>query len=59
MAVSSSFRTSDEQLAKTQKGLQGIAMPNFTEARGNLAKEADWEPEEPQETEEESRFSSL
>ena len=45
----------DEQLAKTQKGLQGVAMPNFGDVRKTLAKEASWtEPEEPEETEDES-----
>jgi hypothetical protein len=44
----------DEQLAATKKGLQGLAMPNFGDARKTLAKEASWEPEpEPEETEEE------
>lgn len=46
---------SDEQLAATQKGLQGVAMPNFGDARNTLAKEASWEPEEPEETEDERR----
>lgn len=48
---------SDEQLAATQKGLQGVAMPNFGDARNTLAKEASWEPEEPEETEDESELS--
>jgi len=48
----------DEQLAATQKGLQGVAMPNFGDARKTLAKEASWEPEleEPEETEDEREF---
>ena len=46
----------DEQLAKTQKGIQGVAMPNFGDVRKTLAKEASWEPEEPMETEAERMF---
>jgi Ras GTPase-activating-like protein IQGAP2/3 len=48
------FEFTDEQLAATQKGLQGVAMPNFGDAGHTLAKEASWEPEEPEETEDES-----
>lgn len=47
------FDFTDEQLAATQKGLQGVAMPNFGDAKATLAKEASWEPEEPEETEDE------
>lgn len=43
----------DEQLAATQKGLQGVAMPNFGAVGSALAKETNWEPEEEQETEDE------
>lgn len=50
------FEFTDEQLAATQKGLQGVSMPNFGDAKANLAKEASWEPEEPEETEDESEF---
>ena len=47
----------DEQLARTQKGLQGVSMPNFGDVRKTLAKEASWiEPEEPEETADESTF---
>jgi hypothetical protein len=47
------FDFTDEQLAAKQKDLQGVAMPNFGDARNTLAKEASWEPEEPEESEEE------
>ena len=50
------FDFTDEQLAATQKGLQGVAMPNFGEVGKTLAKEASWEPEEPVESEEESEY---
>lgn len=50
------FEFTDEQLAMTQKGLQGVAMPNFGDAKATLAKEASWEPEEPEETEDESEL---
>ncbi|ORX39865.1 hypothetical protein BD324DRAFT_576164 [Kockovaella imperatae] len=53
------FEFTDEQLAKTQKGIQGVAMPNFGDARKTLAKEASWAPEEPEETEEERRDREL
>ncbi|KAK4688659.1 Ras GTPase-activating-like protein IQGAP2/3, partial [Tremellales sp. Uapishka_1] len=49
------FDFSDEQLAATQKGLQGVAMPNFGEVGNALAKETNWEPEEEPETEDERR----
>ncbi|WVR05248.1 hypothetical protein IAU60_002260 [Kwoniella sp. DSM 27419] len=49
------FEFTQDQLDATQKGLQGVAMPNFGDAGNSLAKEASWEPEEPQETEEEVR----
>ena len=52
------FEFTDEQLARTQKGLQGVAMPNFGDARKTLAKEASWEPEEPEETDDESGFGT-
>lgn len=52
------FEFTDEQLAATQKGLQGVAMPNFGDAKATLAKEASWEPEEPEETEEEGVCSA-
>ena len=45
----------EEELAKTQKGLRGVAMPNFGDVGRALAKEASWEePDEPEETEAES-----
>lgn len=50
------FEFTDEQLAATQKGIQGKALPNFGDARGTLAKEASWEPEEPEETEDEREY---
>lgn len=50
---SSGLKFADEQLKATQKGLQGVAMPNFGDARNTLAKEASWEPEEPEESEDE------
>ncbi|KAL7423921.1 iqgap-related protein [Cryptotrichosporon argae] len=53
------FEFTDEQLAATQKGLQGIAMPNFQQVGHTLAKEASWEPEEEVETEEESWATKL
>jgi Ras GTPase-activating-like protein IQGAP2/3 len=55
------FEFTDEQLAKTQKGLQGVAMPNFGDARKTLAKEASWEPEleEPEETEDERECTGV
>jgi len=31
-------------------------MPNFGDARNTLAKEASWEPEEPEESEDERKF---
>ena len=43
-------------MAATQKGLQGVAMPNFGDARNTLAKEASWEPEEPEESEDERKL---
>ncbi|WWC90034.1 uncharacterized protein L201_004964 [Kwoniella dendrophila CBS 6074] len=49
------FEFTDDQLNATSKGLQGVAMPNFGDAGNSLAKEASWEPEEPQETEDEMR----
>ncbi|KAJ9111091.1 hypothetical protein QFC19_001289 [Naganishia cerealis] len=56
------FDFSDEQLAEAQKGLQGVAMPNFSSVGTALAKECNIEPEEEQETEEEEpsilRFQS-
>lgn len=53
------FEFTDEQLAATQKGLQGVAMPNFGDAKATLAKEASWEPEEPEETEEEGKCTAM
>ncbi|RXK36438.1 hypothetical protein M231_06282 [Tremella mesenterica] len=53
------FEFTDEQLAATQKGLQGVPMPNFGDVRNTLAKEASWEPEEPEETEDEKRDREL
>lgn len=50
------FDFSDEQLANTQKGLQGVAMPNFSSVGAALAKECDFEPEEEPETEEEGEL---
>jgi len=32
-------------------------MPNFGDARNTLAKEASWEPEEPEESEDERKLS--
>ncbi|WVQ98721.1 hypothetical protein IAU59_005852 [Kwoniella sp. CBS 9459] len=49
------FEFTNDQLAATQKGLQGVAMPNFGDVGNTLAKEASWEPEEPEETEDEKR----
>ncbi|KAK8869822.1 hypothetical protein IAR55_000390 [Kwoniella newhampshirensis] len=49
------FEFTNEQIAATQKGLQGVAMPNFGDVGNTLAKEASWEPEEPEETEDEKR----
>lgn len=46
------FEFTDEQLAATKKGIQGVAMPNFQQVGQTLAKEASWEPE-PEEEEEE------
>jgi Ras GTPase-activating-like protein IQGAP2/3 len=53
------FDFTDEQLAMTQKGLQGVAMPNFGDAKATLAKEASWAPEEPEETEDESELFGI
>ncbi|WVW83094.1 hypothetical protein I302_105112 [Kwoniella bestiolae CBS 10118] len=53
------FEFTSDQLAATQKGLQGVAMPNFGDASNSLAKEASWEPEEPEETEDERRDREL
>lgn len=52
------FEFTDEQLEATQKGIQGVAMPNFQQVAGTLAKEASWEPEpeEEVETEDESKL---
>ncbi|ODO11581.1 hypothetical protein I350_00363 [Cryptococcus amylolentus CBS 6273] len=49
------FEFTNEQIEATQKGLKGVAMPNFGDVRNTLAKEASWVPEEPEETEEEIR----
>ncbi|OCF36552.1 IQ domain-containing GTPase activating protein [Kwoniella heveanensis BCC8398] len=49
------FEFTNDQLAATQKGLQGVAMPNFGDVGNTLAKEASWEPEEPEESEDEKR----
>ncbi|WWD15905.1 hypothetical protein CI109_100329 [Kwoniella shandongensis] len=49
------FEFTNEQIAATQKGLQGVPMPNFGDVGNTLAKEASWEPEEPEETEDEKR----
>jgi hypothetical protein len=43
----------DEQLAQTQQGLKGLAMPNFNSVSTALAKECNIEAEEDVETEEE------
>jgi len=43
----------DEQLAQTQQGLKGLAMPNFNSVSTALAKECNVEAEEDVETEEE------
>lgn len=48
------FEFTDEQLAATQKGIQGVAMPNFQQVGQTLAKEASWEPEPEEEVEEET-----
>ncbi|WWC69466.1 uncharacterized protein I206_103406 [Kwoniella pini CBS 10737] len=53
------FEFTTDQLAATQKGLQGVAMPNFGDASNSLAKESSWEPEEPTETEDERRDREL
>lgn len=51
------FDFTDEQLAATQKDIQGVAMPNFQQVQQTLAKEAAWEePEEEEETEDESEY---
>jgi Ras GTPase-activating-like protein IQGAP2/3 len=52
------FEFTDEQLAATQKGIQGVAMPNFAQVGQTLAKEANFEPEpeEEVETEDESEL---
>jgi hypothetical protein len=52
------FEFTDEQLAATEKGIQGIAMPNFGQVGQTLAKEASWEEPEPEEeeTEDESEL---
>jgi len=34
-------------------------MPNFGDARNTLAKEASWEPEEPEESEDERKLCKL
>lgn len=34
-------------------------MPNFSDARNTLAKEASWEPEEPEESEDERELTIL
>ncbi|WVN85310.1 uncharacterized protein L203_100455 [Cryptococcus depauperatus CBS 7841] len=49
------FEFTNEQIAAAQRGLQGVAMPNFGDVSNTLAKEASWAPTEPEETEEESR----
>lgn len=46
----------DEQLAQTQQGLKGLAMPNFNSVSTALAKECNMEPEEEPETEEEGEL---
>jgi len=48
----------DEQLAHTQQGLKGIAMPNFNSVSTALAKECNIEAEEDEETEEEGELST-
>ncbi|BEJ15204.1 hypothetical protein CspHIS471_0409710 [Cutaneotrichosporon sp. HIS471] len=56
------FEFTAEQLAATEKGIQGIAMPNFGQVGQSLAKEASWEepePEEEEETEDEKRDREL
>ncbi|WVQ78096.1 hypothetical protein IAT38_000177 [Cryptococcus sp. DSM 104549] len=53
------FDFTNEQIAAAQKGLQGVAMPNFGDVGNTLAKEASWEPEEPEETEDEKRDREL
>jgi Ras GTPase-activating-like protein IQGAP2/3 len=52
------FEFTDEQLEATQKGIQGVAMPNFSLVGQTLAKEANFEPEpeEEVETEDESKL---
>lgn len=52
------FEFTDEQLKATEKGIQGIAMPNFQQVGQTLAKEASWEApveEEEEETEDERK----
>ncbi|TFK55685.1 ras GTPase-activating protein [Heliocybe sulcata] len=46
---------SDDQLNATQKGLTGVAMPNFGSVGRELAKEINEDPEEEVETEDERR----
>ncbi|KDQ64483.1 hypothetical protein JAAARDRAFT_28113 [Jaapia argillacea MUCL 33604] len=46
---------SDDQLQKTQKGLSGVAMPNFGNIGRELAKEINEEPEVEVETDDERR----
>ncbi|TXT04877.1 hypothetical protein VHUM_03960 [Vanrija humicola] len=54
------FDFTAEQLAATQKDIQGVAMPNFQQVQQTLAKEAAWEePEEEVETEDEKRDREL
>ncbi|KLT44776.1 hypothetical protein CC85DRAFT_242013 [Cutaneotrichosporon oleaginosum] len=56
------FQFTDEQLAATEKGIKGIAMPNFGQVGQSLAQEASWEepePEEEEETEDEKRDREL
>lgn len=50
------FEFTDEQLAATQKGLQGVAMPNFSSVGNALAKDMKWAEEEEVETEDEREF---
>lgn len=49
---------SEDQLKKTQRGLSGVAMPNFGNVGKELAKEINEEPEEEPETEDEREYSS-
>jgi len=55
------FEFTDEQLEATQKGIQGVAMPNFQQVGQTLAKEANFEPEpeEEIETEDESKLTLM